>query len=207
MRNAQHLLRRIVLVAAVGGLVAVPVALAVSADPFGPIEVADPTWRPRPLFNDDAPVLGVDGAGNALLGDVRPRCAGQRSAGRVRALRERAGDVAAHAARTRGQQLRPGRAEGRAGRDRDGASGVSTVAGRLTHYSSVRPPGGAWGAPQVIVADGRQLVQFALSDTGTRSPRGPTARRPGRGPRSGRRAARGAPRSRSRRRTQPLRSR
>src|SRR3954471_6384076 len=69
MRNAQ-LLRRIVLLATLGGLGAVPVALAVSADPFGSIEVVDPTYRPRPLFNDDASVLGVDGAGNALWATI-----------------------------------------------------------------------------------------------------------------------------------------
>ena len=69
MRNAQHLLR-IVLMATVGVLVAVPVAGALMADPFGPSEIADPTWQPRPLFVDTAPVLGVDGAGNALLGTL-----------------------------------------------------------------------------------------------------------------------------------------
>ena len=40
--------------------------------------------------------------------------------------------------------------------------------GTLTYYSSVRPPGGAWGTPQVIVADddGHLRRQFAISDTG-----------------------------------------
>ena len=40
--------------------------------------------------------------------------------------------------------------------------------GTLTHYSSVRPPGGTWGAPQVIVSDDTiNSVQFELADNGT----------------------------------------
>ena len=41
------------------------------------------------------------------------------------------------------------------------------ASGTLTHYSSVRAPGGMWGAPQVIVADDAvDYVQFAMSDSG-----------------------------------------
>ena len=39
-----------------------------------------------------------------------------------------------------------------------------------THYSSVRPPGGAWGAPQVIVSKDQgstQIWQFEFADNGT----------------------------------------
>ncbi len=37
----------------------------------------------------------------------------------------------------------------------------------FTFYSSTKPPGGAWGGPQVIVADADvNYVQFALSDAG-----------------------------------------
>ena len=36
-----------------------------------------------------------------------------------------------------------------------------------TYYSAVRPPGGAWGAPQVVLADPEvSYLQFALSDSG-----------------------------------------
>src|ERR1700742_3259256 len=76
MRNAQQLLRRTVLLAALGGFVGVPVALAMSADPFGSIEVVDPKYRPKPLFNDDASVLGVDGAGNALWATIAQNAQG-----------------------------------------------------------------------------------------------------------------------------------
>src|SRR3954454_6098940 len=80
MRNAL-LLRRIVLLATLGGLGAVPVALAVSADPFGSIEVVDPVFRPKPLFNDDASVLGVDGAGNALWASLARNAQGKDQLG------------------------------------------------------------------------------------------------------------------------------
>ena len=62
--------------------------------------------------------------------------------------------------------------------------------GTLTHYSSVRPPGGAWGAPQVIVSDDDvSSVQFALTDNGTAvAVVGRRRRRPGRTRRSGPRA-------------------
>ena len=42
-----------------------------------------------------------------------------------------------------------------------------TGGGTTTHYSSVRPPGGTWGAPQTVVSDtGVTFVQFALGDNG-----------------------------------------
>ena len=62
MRRPQQTLRRIALVAAIGVLGAVPVALAVSADPFGAPEVVDPILRP---LDGVSPVLGADADGNA----------------------------------------------------------------------------------------------------------------------------------------------
>ena len=42
-----------------------------------------------------------------------------------------------------------------------------TGAGTITHFSVHEPPGGAWGSPQVIVADPNvTYIQFALSDAG-----------------------------------------
>ncbi len=166
MRNAQHLLR-IVLIAAVGVLVAVPVAGALMADPFGPIEVADPTWRPRPLFVDTAPVLGVDGAGNALLGTLARNAQGDEQL----AVYERCGSAPATWTRTLlGTAVKNFFPVGLKVAKDGTAMGVwrTTVAGVSTHYSSTRPPGGAWGEPQVIVADPNvNYVQFAMSDTGT----------------------------------------
>src|ERR1044072_3459911 len=59
-------LRRILPVLAIAVLGVVPAALAVSADPWGPAEVADPTSWPPGLFGDPAAQLAVDGDGNAL---------------------------------------------------------------------------------------------------------------------------------------------
>ena len=99
--------------AAVGVLVAVPVAGALMADPFGSSEVADPTWQPRPLFVDSAPVLGVDGAGNALLGTLARNAQGNEQL----AVYERCGSGPATWTRTllgtAGRELPPRRAEGR----------------------------------------------------------------------------------------------
>src|SRR5690348_11222318 len=59
-------LRRLLPIVAIVVFGAVPVALA--ADPFGAPEVADPVMRAGfSDFPDDAPVIGVDGAGNAVL--------------------------------------------------------------------------------------------------------------------------------------------
>jgi hypothetical protein len=166
MRNAQ-LLRRIVLLATLGGLGAVPVALAVSADPFGAIEVADPTFRPKPRFNDNATVLGVDGAGSALLATLARNAQGSEQL----AVYERCGSAAVTWERTLlgtpVQNFEPGDLKVA----RDGTALATwnvDSGGTITHYSSVRPPGGAWGSPQVIVADpDLTYTQIAISDSGT----------------------------------------
>ena len=44
-------LRRILPVIAIVVFGGVPAALAVTADPFGPVEVADPTWHPGTFIN------------------------------------------------------------------------------------------------------------------------------------------------------------
>ena len=60
MRTGRRLLLAFILTA----VVATP-AVAMIADPFGAIEVADPTGRPGELIYN-GPSLAVDGAGNAL---------------------------------------------------------------------------------------------------------------------------------------------
>jgi len=61
-------LRRIALAIALIVFGVVPTALALTADPFGPVEVADPTWHPGSFFNGgQRPFVGADGAGNVLL--------------------------------------------------------------------------------------------------------------------------------------------
>ena len=44
-----------------------PVAVAVIADPFGPVEVVHPVLKPWDLQSEHDPILGVDAAGNALF--------------------------------------------------------------------------------------------------------------------------------------------
>jgi hypothetical protein len=157
--------RRAVLPVVLALVLGVPVAAAVTADPFGPVEVVDPGGRPGDLVYN-GPVVGVDGAGNALWmgyardpgsGDdqaaVFARCGGTWTRSLVGAPQENwSGE---------GVRVAP-----------DGTAMVVWSAdgagGTTTHYSSVRPPGGAWGAPQVIVAkDEVSTVQFELADNGT----------------------------------------
>ena len=66
-------LRRVFAVVGVIVFAAVPAAVALSADPFGAPEIADPTWHPATFFNDAQPFAGADGAGNVLLADDLPR--------------------------------------------------------------------------------------------------------------------------------------
>lgn len=68
-------IRPLLLTIAIAVFGGVPAALAVLADPFGPVEVADPTWRPGSLFDDAAPLAGADGAGTCCW----RRCSGTRS--------------------------------------------------------------------------------------------------------------------------------
>ena len=154
--------RRLLLALALTVAVATPAA-ALIADPFGAIEVADPTGRPGELIYD-GPSLAVDGAGNAAwIGYARTSGDDQM------AVFERCGAtwqrklVGTPQENWLGEGIRV---------TPDGTAMVvwrgDDAGGTLTHYSSVRPPGGAWGAPQVIVSDDTiNSVQFALADNGT----------------------------------------
>src|SRR4051794_10272276 len=63
--------RRVFAVVGVIVIGAVPAgAVALSADPFGAPEIADPTWRPATNFTDGVPFAGADGAGNMLLATI-----------------------------------------------------------------------------------------------------------------------------------------
>ena len=208
MRNAQQLLRRIVLVAVLSGTVAVPVALAMSADPFGPIEVADPTYNPKPLFNDDASVLGVDGSGNALLATLARNAQSDDQL----AVLERCGSAPVMWQRTLlgtpSQNFLPiGLKVARDGT----AVAIWRIsgAGSVTHYSAVRPPGGALGRAAADRRRPRRHLRPVRDQRHGDRDRdvGGSRRRPAPGPRSGPRAARGARRRRSptRRATSPSR--
>jgi len=156
-------LRRILVPAVLSVLIAVPVAAAVVADPFGPVEVVHPIWKPWDVFLEGAPILGVDASGNALFATV-DRTTGDDQV----AVYERCGTtwnrtlVGSPANDFNGYGLRVAP---------DGTALVlwraDDAGGTRTYYSSVRPPGGAWGQPQVIVADDTvTAVQFAISDAG-----------------------------------------
>ena len=154
-------LRRI-LVTVLVGLIAVPAAVAMTADPFGSPEVVDPTYWPSEFAS---PVLGADAAGRAYWlsfvrnddGDDQPvvyeRCGGQwQPAPLVAPVEDDLFNVGLKVA-----------ANGT-------AMAVWYVSGSqsATFYSAVRPPGGAWGEPQVVLADPDvSSLQFALSDNGT----------------------------------------
>ena len=146
MRIARHMLRPLLLVAAVGLLGAVPVALAVTADPFGAPEIADSKWHPGTNYLSEGDFFGADGAGNVLLGTIFRDTNGGRSGRGLRALRDRSRHVAAHRGEQRRRRCRcrwacEWRATGRRWR-----SGGSPAGGTIRHFSAVRPPGGAWGA-------------------------------------------------------------
>jgi hypothetical protein len=155
--------RRIVVPAVLSVLIAVPVAAAVVADPFGPVEVVHPVWKPWDLYLEGGPIVGVDSSGNALFATFD-----RTSGGDQVAVYERCGNtwsrtlVGAPADNFFGYGLRVAP---------DGTALVvwraDDAGGTRTYYSSVRPPGGAWGQPQVIVADDTvSAVQFAISDAG-----------------------------------------
>ena len=155
--------RRVLVTAVVVVLGAVTAAVAVAAGPFGPPEPVDPDWRPADLFETDAPLLGVDGSGNALWATFH-RASGDDQM----AVYERCGTTwnrsllgsPGNNFTGSGLKVAPN-GTAMAVWEADDASGT------LTHYSSVRAPGGTWGAPQVIVADDAvDFVQFAMSDSG-----------------------------------------
>jgi hypothetical protein len=144
---------------------AVPAALAVSADPWGAAETVDPTYRPPGLFNDDASRLAVDGSGNALWASFARNSKGDDQP----AIYERCGT-------TWQRTLLGTPVEHFFGTGLEIAgNGTAMAVWRVeddttdtaTHYSVVRPPGGTWGQPQVIVTDADiSNVQFAVSDAG-----------------------------------------
>ena len=154
---------------------------------FGPIEVADPTWRPATLFNSESPFGGSDAGGNVLLGTISR----DSSSDDQFAVLERCGSAPVTWKRTVltdiDNEITPVGLRVAANGTAMAIWGVSG-SGSITHYSSVRPPGGTWGPAQVIVSDqGVNFVSYALGDNGDAVPSGPTAPRPS-GP--GRRCAR-----------------
>jgi hypothetical protein len=160
-----RIVRRVVLAVVLALVVSVPVSAAVMADPFGPVEVVDPGGRPGDLVYN-GPVLGVDGAGGALwLGYAREAGGSDDQA----AVFERCGSTWVRSLLGtpqknwvgEGIQVAPDGTAMVVWRGDDGT-------GTMTHYSSVREPGGSWGAPQTIVAkDGLSTVQFEFADNGT----------------------------------------
>ena len=137
-------LRRILVVAVAAVAITVPVAVATIADPFGAPEVSDPILRP---WDGTAPVLGADAAGNAYwLSFVR-------TSGKTQA---------AVYERCTGGPWRPTLFGPPTNDDlyplglKVAANGTAMVIWLVvgsqssTYYSAVRPPGGAWGAPQVV---------------------------------------------------------
>ncbi len=159
-------LRRLLPVIAIVVFGGVPAALAVTADPFGAPETADPVFRPRTFFNDIAPFFGADASGNVLLGTIYR----DASSDDQFAVYERCGGAPVSWQRTvltnEGNGILPVGL-------RVAPNGTAmamwrvTGGGTTTHYSSVRPPGGTWGAPQTVVSDtGVTFVQFALGDNG-----------------------------------------
>ena len=158
--------RRLILMTAIVVLGAVPTALAVSADPFGPVEVADPTWRPGSFFSDASPFVGSDASGNVLLGTIHR----DANSDDQFAVYERCGSGPVTWQRTVLTDVDDGIVPlGLRVAANGTAMAVWSVSGSgsTTHYSAVRPPGGAWGAPQPIMSDtGGAFVQFALGDNG-----------------------------------------
>ena len=146
---------------------AVPAALALTADPFG----APRSPIRRGIRRRSSPTRAVRRAptarGTCCSATISRDAQLGRSVRGPRALRRWPGDVAADRAV---QRRRRRRCRARLVVARDGtAMATWRVARRrdARHYSSVRPPGGAWGAPQLIVADlDVNFVQFAMSDTG-----------------------------------------
>ncbi|WP_211233020.1 hypothetical protein [Solirubrobacter soli] len=156
-------LRRLLPAIAIVVFGVVPAALAVSADPWGAVEVADSTTRPPGLFNDDASQLAVDANGNALWASFARNSKGDDQL----AIYERCGTtwqrtlLGTPAANFFGTGIE------------FAANGTAMAVWRVedgntdTHYSAIRGPGGSWEQPQTIVSDSDiSNVQFALSDGG-----------------------------------------
>ncbi len=159
-------LRRLSLTFAIALFVGVPAALAVTADPFGPVEVADPTWHPATNFNSSSPFVGADASGDLLLGTIfRDSKSNDQFA-----VLERCGSGPVTWQRTVLTTATNGvTPEGL----RVAADGTAMAVWRVsgggatTHYSAVRAPGGTWGPQQEIVSDlGVGFVSFALGDNG-----------------------------------------
>ena len=159
-------LRRIALAIALIVFGVVPAAVALTADPFGPVEVADPTWHPGSFFNGgQRPFVGADGAGNVLLATAF------RSGGNDQlAVYERCGAGPVTWQRTVLTSAAKGVESQSMRVARDGTAMVVwrvSEGGTQKHYSRTRPPGGAWEEPQEIVTDADVTsVQIALSDSG-----------------------------------------
>jgi hypothetical protein len=154
-------LPRILVSSIVAVLIGVPVALAAMADPFGAPEVSDPKWWPSEFAS---PILRADADGHAYwLSFIRNEDGDDQVA-----VYERCGGTTwtptligtpADNLYVVGMQV--------------AANGTAMVLWSVstsqstTFYSAVRPPGGAWGAPQTVLQDAEvSSIQFALSDSG-----------------------------------------
>lgn len=150
-------IRHILGIVAIAVFAGVPAALAVTADPFGPIEIADPVYRPGPLFNDSATVAGADAGGNVSLAtlhrtsgaadqlNVLDRCTGWE--GTVVSASPK--DIVPVGLKVSG----------------DGTA-LAVWEQDDIHYSAARPPAGTWGAPQRIVDAENVSLRFAVGDNG-----------------------------------------
>ena len=132
--------RRLILMTAIVVLGAVPTALAVSADPFGPVEVADPTWRPGYLLQRRLAVRRLRRVRQRPARHDPPRRELGRPVRRLRALWLRAGDLAAHGADRRRRRHRAARPAG--GGQRDGDGRLERQRRRVDHALLGRPPAG-----------------------------------------------------------------
>ncbi|HEX6021615.1 MAG TPA: hypothetical protein VFZ00_06430 [Solirubrobacter sp.] len=150
-------LRRILVLAAIC-LVAVPTAVAMTADPFGPPEVVDPEWWPQIDYSNA--LLAVDGSGNALWASFVRDDEGDEQM----AIYERCGTTWTR--RLLGTPTDQVYIVGVKVAPNGTAMAVWQADG--VFYSSVRPPGGTWGAPQEIVDDPDvSSIRFALADNGS----------------------------------------
>ena len=148
----------LIAIAVFGG---VPAAAAFTADPFGPVEIADSVYHPATNYRGNPPFVGSDGSGNVLLGTIFQ---GQL------AVHERCGPGPVTWQRTVLSTASGGVEPVSVQVAADGTAMAvwnKRTSGVTTHYSVVRPPGGTWGAPQPIVADPDvTFMRLALGDNG-----------------------------------------
>ena len=169
-------LRRMLAVLAIVVFGGVPAALAVSADPFG----AGGGRRPDLASGDEFINDGRRSPGRTARGTCCWDVFRDASSDDQLAVYERCGSGPVTWQRTvltDGDRRRDARrACGSRATGPRWRRGASTGGGTIRHYSSVRPPGGAWGAPQLIVSDPKSPSCSSRSATpATRSRPGRTA--------------------------------